>query len=116
MEKVASFSNSPKNTKHSNRNNSTRTNEQYNRQQITNNKNNSTLNTARRLLWIKLQREIPKASAFQRRSQLINTFEVQRRFNTFQVDQSLPCDPSTALFIVSSTGRATTWNHLEQSG
>ncbi|GBL90338.1 hypothetical protein AVEN_178792-1 [Araneus ventricosus] len=74
------------------------------RQQITNNNSNNMNKSSHRLtadqlaLRAKLQREIPKAFALQRRSQSINT--------------SPDVSPAAAVFIVFLTGRDLTWNHL----
>ncbi|GBM74732.1 hypothetical protein AVEN_50313-1 [Araneus ventricosus] len=79
-EKNALFTNTLKNTNTGHRKNTELAQiSDKNRQHFTNKNSNSTFNTARRLTaykleqQIKLQREIPKTFALQRRSQSINT-------------------------------------------
>ncbi|GBM62457.1 hypothetical protein AVEN_207584-1 [Araneus ventricosus] len=58
--------------------------------------------------------QLAKRTRLQRYSS--NSEDVQRRFNVRSKSIKLsPCDPSTALFIVSPTGLDVTWNHREKS-
>ncbi|GBL68332.1 hypothetical protein AVEN_121943-1, partial [Araneus ventricosus] len=91
-----------------------------NRQQITNKNSNSVFNTARRITARTADNTSKRDFKSVRTPKLIAveqyTFKVRRKFNTFQDDSTLLCDPSAVLFIVSPTGRDVTWNHLHKSG
>ncbi|GBN68559.1 hypothetical protein AVEN_114853-1 [Araneus ventricosus] len=76
------------------------------RQQIAKNDRNSTFNN------VQLTRS-PARTADETPSDSSKASALQRRLQSINGHTR---DPSTALFIVSHTGRDVTWNHMEKSG